>query len=282
MDLTPAIEPPEIERQLVAFLADYVPRAKANGVVLGLSGGVDSAVVAALAARALGPERVAAFALPHAESDPTDLAHARSVAEALGIDLSVVDITPIVSAVAATLPPDLQKRSVIANAKSRARMIALYARANATGALVLGTGNKSELLVGYFTKYGDGAADAYPLGDLYKTQVWALARHLRLPREVVDKAPSAGLFPGQTDEGEMGIAYADLDRVLAGIEAGHAPETIADAAKLPLAKVLEVEARVIASEHKRQPLVVPKVGFRTPGLDWRSPRHRAAAERGRL
>jgi NAD+ synthase len=154
-------------------------------------------------------------------------------------------------------------------------MMVLYAHAHQMGRLVLGTGNKSELLMGYFTKWGDGAADVYPLGDLYKTDVFALARHLGLPRDIIDKAPSAGLFAGQTDEGELGVKYADLDKILVELEGGHDAATAARRAGVPPDLALMVERKIIATAHKRNPLVIPKIGLRTPGSDWREPRGRS-------
>ena len=281
LDLSPALDASAVERQLVAFVRTYAAGARADGVVIGLSGGVDSAVCAAIAARALGPERVLALMLPHATSHPEDAAHARLVADALRVPHETVDVTPIVDAAARACGAHaLRDGPAFNNLKSRSRMMVLYAHANATNRLVVGTGNKSELLTGYFTKYGDGGADVYPIGDLYKTQVFALARHLGLPSAVVEKPPTAGLFPGQTDEAELGITYALLDRVLGGFEAGHPPEVVARALGVGVEDVRRVEARVLASEHKRTSLVIPKVGFRTPGLDWRAPRQRAPSPEG--
>ncbi|MHB8605261.1 MAG: NAD+ synthase [Thermoplasmatota archaeon] len=269
----PAFDAPATRRRLVAFVGDYVEKAGARGVVLGLSGGVDSALVAAIATEALGADRVLAIAMPHATSHAEDAAHARLVAEQCGLALESIDITPIVASVAASCGTHAVAETAVAfaNLKARARMIVLYAHANALDRLVVGTGNKSELLVGYFTKYGDGAADLYPIGDLYKTDVWALAREMRIPRGVIEKPPSAGLFPGQTDEQELGIRYADLDRVLAAFEAGHDAATAARLAAIPIADVERIARRIATSEHKRTSLVIPKLGFRTPGLDWRLP-----------
>lgn len=262
-------------RHLVAFLRTYAEDAGAQGYVLGLSGGVDSAVVAALAAEAVGADRVLGVIMPHATSNPQDAAHGALVAQHLGVPHERADITPIVDGALHACATHAPEGMAAYNLRPRARMMVLYAHAQHMGRLVLGTGNKSELLVGYFTKYGDGAADVYPIGDLYKTQVWELARALGLPREIVEKAPSAGLFAGQTDEGELGIRYADLDRVLAQLEAGHDTKTAARRADVDAAVAREVERRVIASAHKRNPLVIPKMGLRTPGWDWREPRHRA-------
>lgn len=268
------VDVPAVRRQLASFLRTYCDDAKSSGYVLGLSGGVDSAVVAALAVEAVGADRVLGLLLPHATSSPQDKAHALLVAQALAIPTEDLDITPIVAAVERACAAHAPRDMAAANIRPRARMIVLYAHAHQMGRLVLGTGNKSELLTGYFTKWGDGAADVYPLGDLYKTDVWALARALDLPREVVEKPPSAGLFPGQTDEGELGIAYPDLDRILAELEAGHDAATTARRANVAPDLAQAIERRVIATAHKRNPLVIPKIGFRTPGSDWREPRGR--------
>ena len=268
------VDVPAVRRQLVSFLRTYCGDAKSGGYVLGLSGGVDSAVVAALAVEAVGADRVLGLILPHATSAAQDKEHALLVARALAIPTEEVDITPIVAAVERSCSGHQPRDMAAANIRPRARMIVLYAHAHHMGRLVLGTGNKSELLTGYFTKWGDGSADIYPLGDLYKTDVWTLARALELPREVVEKPPSAGLFPGQTDEGELGVTYPDLDRILAELEAGHDTATAARRANVAIELTQSVERRVIATAHKRNPLVIPKIGFRTPGSDWREPRGR--------
>jgi NAD+ synthase len=265
----------ETRRRLVTFLRGYLADAKADGFVLGVSGGVDSAVVAALAVEAAGPERVLGLLLPHATSDPVDAEHGAQVCAHLGIRSERVDITPIVEAVERACPAhEIPEGMGRWNVRPRARMMALYAHAAAMRRLVLATGNKSELLTGYFTKWGDGAGDVYPLGDVYKTDVWALARELRLPPDIVDKPPTAGLFPGQTDESELGIRYADLDRLLAEIEAGHDAPTAARRAGVPVEEARRVEAKIRESAHKRNPFVIPKMSLRTPAWDWREARSR--------
>lgn len=268
-------DPEAARRQLVDFLRTYAQEAGVSGYVLGVSGGIDSALVAALAKEAVGPERVLGLLLPHATSNPEDAAHGELVCRALGIPFERIDITPIVAAVEGACATHRPSGMGAHNVRPRARMMVLYAHAANLNRLVAGTGNKSELLTGYFTKWGDGAADVYPLGDLYKTEVWALSRHLGLPREVVEKPPTAGLFAGQTDEGEMGIRYADLDRLLQEMEGGHDLATAARRSGVEMETARKVEARILASAHKRNPLVIPKMGFRTPGWDWREPRRRA-------
>ena len=155
------------------------------------------------------------------------------------------------------------------NLRARARMTVLYYGANTENRVVMGTGNKSEILIGYDTKFGDAGADFMPIGDLYKTQVREMAAHLGLPNEIVDKTPTAGLWPGQTDEGELGITYDELDRVLLGIELQMEPEAIAEKAAVPLDRVRYVETLVASSVHKRKMPLIPKLGVRTVGLDWR-------------
>ena len=186
----------------------------------------------------------------------------------LGIATSVVPIAPIESAFRQQLPTISEPMSW-GNTKARIRMIVLYAMARESRSLVLGTGNKSELLLGYFTKHGDGGVDLLPLGDLYKTQVWALAEELGLPGAIRTRAPTAGLYEGQTDEAELGLAYRDLDRILHGIEGLRTAEEIAAATELSLGSVRSVEARVALNRHKRRPAPIPKIGLRTIGLDWR-------------
>lgn len=275
MKLDLALDAAAVRLQLREFVADYVARAGAKGVVLGVSGGIDSAVVLALCAEALGPRKVLGLVMPAKDSAPADAAHARLVAAKWKVPLEDVPIQPLVDAVLRACRHEPSKLAA-ANARARARMVLLYHHANSLGRLVAATGNKSEILVGYFTKHGDGAGDLHPLGDLYKTQVRALARELGIPRPILAKPPSAGLWVGQTDERELGIRYADLDRVLLGLEEQLSLEGIAASTGLSIATVRKVHAMVRRSEHKRHGLVVPKVGFRTPGLDWRAPPSRGA------
>lgn len=275
MKLNLDLDVPVVRRQLVGFLRDYVQRSGAQGVVVGLSGGLDSAVVMALCAEALGPRRVLGLLMPAEDSDPRDARHARLAAQKWGVPVEEVPIQGLVDALLASCkhkPTSLAR----ANARARARMLVLYHHANSLGRLVAATGNKSELLVGYFTKHGDGAGDVHPIGDLYKTQVRALARELGVPRAILVKPPTAGLWAGQTDEKELGVRYADLDLVLLGLEDQMSLEGIAESAGLPLALARKVHGMVQRSQHKRQSLIVPKVGFRTPGLDWRAPPSRGA------
>jgi len=229
--------------RIVQWLRQYLEAAGAEGFVFGLSGGVDSATVGALAVRAVGTGRVLAALLP-CHSLPEDLLLAQRVADAFGIPTVIIDLTPVYDTLLAVLPPS-EHPLAAANLKPRLRMTALYYLAQSHRYLVLGSGNKSEISVGYFTKYGDSGADLLPLGGLYKTQVWELARELGVPPEVVERPPTAGLWPGQTDEGEMGITYRELDRVLTAIEKG-------DLSGIDPAVLEKVRRMIATSEHKRR------------------------------
>ncbi|MHB8633565.1 MAG: NAD+ synthase [Thermoplasmatota archaeon] len=260
--------PAEWATLISGFLAHHVAAAGAEGVVVGVSGGLDSAVVAALCVRALGPKRVLAVMLPAPDSNPQDREHAELGCQAIGLEPLSHPIGPIVEGLERTLGYAPEAR-VRANAKARARMLLLYAEAQRRNYLVCGTGNKSEILTGYFTKHGDGGVDMQPIGDLYKTQVRELGRHLGIPKPILEKPPSAGLYPGQTDEADMGLTYVELDSVLKGMELNQPLRAIAATSGVPAAKVERVEAMVRRSEHKRHWPLVPKVGARTVGIDWR-------------
>ena len=224
---------------LVEWLEAQVSASGGGGAVLGLSGGIDSAVVAALCVRAFADHTLGVI-MP-CESDPADSADARLVAERFALPSCTVDLTTTLHTFSASLAASCEQapgdeRATVANIKARLRMTTLYAFANHLGYRVIGTGNASELAIGYFTKYGDGGVDLLPLGNLTKTTVRELARHLGVPQPVIDKPPSAGLWSGQTDEGEMGFSYEELDAYLGGARGPHA----ADIARL-----------VAGSAHKR-------------------------------
>jgi len=231
-----------MKEKIIDWIKKQVKQAGAKGIVLGLSGGVDSSVVAALAKEAVGKGRVLAFILP-CHSQIQDLRDAGLVANKLGIKIKMIDLSSIYDTLIGILPKagSLAK----ANLKPRLRMSVLYYFANKLNYLVCGTGNKSELMVGYFTKHGDDATDILPIGDLLKKQVRALAKELGIPRRIITKPPTAGLWSGQTDEGEMGITYAELDDILERIE--QKKKQIA-----PLSKVKRVKEMIRGSEHKRQ------------------------------
>ena len=240
------------ERWLVAFLQDEVVRRRGftKGIV-GLSGGVDSSVTAALAARALGAENVIGVRMPYRTSSPESLEHADAVAQGLGIEVVTVDITPAVDGYLGTVGQDadaLRRGNVMA----RMRMVTLFDLSAKYGALPLGTGNKTERLMGYFTWHGDDAPPVNPLGDLFKTQVIALARHLGIPSAVVEKPASADLVQGQTDEADLGVTYDMADRILHWLLLGHG---VADVTSRGFdAADVETVARRLRSTHWKRRL----------------------------
>jgi NAD+ synthase len=243
-------------RAIAEWLRQRASAAGARGFVVGLSGGIDSAVVVRLCQMAT-PDQVAGVIMP-CHSDPRDESDARLVADHFGIPSIRVDLAPaydmLVNSVrnamgalpADMIPPagdvsaDVKSRMPLANMKPRLRMTTLYFVANTLNYLVAGTGNRAELTIGYFTKYGDGGVDVLPIGELLKTEVRGMARELGVPQPVIDKAPSAGLWLGQTDEQEMGFSYAELERYLTG-----GPEAITPALALRLERMIR------ATEHKR-------------------------------
>jgi len=223
-----AIDPELTRRWLVEFIRDEVQRRRGfERVVIGLSGGVDSSLVAFLAAEAVGPRNVVGVRMPYRTSSPESLAHAQLVVDALGIRAMTVDISAAVDGLAAAVPdPPTPRR--LGNMMARARMITLFDLSAAERALPVGTGNKTERLFGYFTWHADDSPPINPIGDLFKTQVWALARHLSVPDVIVAKPASADLITGQTDEGDFGISYPRADAILHWILLGyHAPEIAA-------------------------------------------------------
>jgi len=207
------LEPGLAVEVLSDFIRDAVETSATAGVVVGLSGGIDSALSCALAVRALGPARVHAHFMPHRDSNAQSRQDAHAVAADLGIELSEIDITAMIEAYFSQVDPDAD-RIRQGNKMARERMSILFDQSKKLGCLVLGTSNKTEILLGYSTIFGDNASSINPLGDLYKQQVTALARHLDLPAAVIDKAPSADLWPGQTDEDELGLSYDSADGIL--------------------------------------------------------------------
>lgn len=256
------------EEAILEFISEKVRESKADGVVIGLSGGIDSAVTSLLCAKALGPNKVLNIFVPCGTTPCGDEKDVEDFCAKFGMELKEIDISGMVDTVMRSLPSADDKR-LIGNVMARLRMIVLFHHAKLLNKVVMGTSNKSELLTGYFTKFGDGGADFLPLGDLYKTEVRVLARKLQVPSMICEKAPTAGLWEGQTDEGEIGLSYEELDQILVGIELNLSNEDIAKRAKIDLERVEKVWAMHRASVHKRKMPLIPKVGLRTIGLDWR-------------
>lgn len=251
----------ELRRRAVGFVATAVEEADADGVVVGLSGGIDSTVSAHLAVRAVGSENVQAYSFPAAANRYENMRDAEEVADKLDVGFRSVEIQRLVDRFADTAEVttgrtlDEDERTLLeGNAAARLRMALLYSQASLNDSLVLGTGNRSELLLGYFTKYGDGAADVLPIGDLYKTEVRGLARHLGVPDKIVGKPPTAGLWEGQDDESELGLPYEDIDRVLnLYIDRQLPVEDVAVEAGVDVEDVGDVVRMVEDNEHKRTP-----------------------------
>ncbi|MEW5901633.1 MAG: NAD+ synthase [Acidobacteriota bacterium] len=258
-----------VSRVLCTFIREELAKFGFKKGIIGLSGGLDSSVCAALAAMALGPKNVLGLILPYKNTFKAELRDAQTVAGKLGIRWKMIDIAPMVDAYFSCYPT--QDRVRIGNKMTRERMSILYDFSAQEKALVLGTSNKTELLLGYGTIHGDMASAVNPLGDLYKTQVRQLASYLKLPAKIQKKTPTAGLWPGQTDEGELGLTYAQIDRILFElIDERKSPEEAA-AAGFPKEAVEKIAAMIVGSEFKRKLPPIPKISARTVGLDFLYP-----------
>lgn len=277
----PLIEPDRAIEVIVGFIRGQMRQAGFERLVLGLSGGLDSATVAFLAARAVGADNLLAVRMPYRTSAPASETDALRVVDALGCRSERVEISDMVDPMLALIAPgdELATRVRRGNVMARQRMIVLFDRSAAFDALVAGTSNKTEALLGYGTLYGDMACAFAPIGDLYKSQVRAVAAELGVPAEILVKTPSADLWPGQTDEGELGASYADLDRCLhALVDQRWTVERCVGSGLDPLL-VEWVAARVARMEFKRQLPPVAKLSQRTPGIDYLYPRRRPGSRR---
>lgn len=272
-------------RVTTAFIAGQLAQAGFERAVLGLSGGIDSALVAYLVAEAIGAERLLCVLMPYRTSSPASLEDAMEVVGDLGCPHEVVSITPMVDAYfgvpdgpagAGGLDASPLRRG---NYMARQRMAVLYDRSVTFGGLVVGTGNKTESLIGYTTLHGDAACALNPVGDLYKSQVRQLSLAVGVPGAIVRKAPSADLWPGQTDEAEAGFSYPELDRILYWrVDRRRSPEEVA-AMGFDRALVDRVDRLVAGAEFKRQTPPVAKLGPRTSGVDYLYPRRRPGSAR---
>ena len=278
MKLTPQVlelDFSEVQNRICRFIKEYVENAGAKGIVLGLSGGIDSTVTAALSSLAIGGENVLALLMPEKETfRQQDLNDAKTIADMFHLQTQTVDMSSILEEFYKSIPAFAPtERLCKGNIKARTRMIILYYYANNQARIVAGTSDKSETYMGYFTKWGDAASDITPIIDLYKTQVRRLAIHLGIPKELALKPATPSLWPNQTAEGELEIKYETLDLILYGLERFMKPKEIAEQLNIEQAIVDRVQARILANEHKRRMPLSPKLGFRTPGNDFRLPRH---------
>jgi NAD+ synthase len=253
------IDTKKLKRILVDFICKFCHKAGFEKVVLGLSGGLDSTVVAYLACQALGRKNVLAIILPYKDSNPESVKDAKKIANLLGIKSRVIDLTPMIDAYYRRYPDKSRVRK--GNKLARERMAILYDFSSKENALVIGTGNKTEALLGYCTIHGDAAYAFNPIGDLYKTQVRLLAKELKVPQKIIDKVPSADLWKGQTDEGELGVTYEEVDRFLYYlVDKKYTPQKLM---KLGYKKsfVEKIKSVIIKNKFKREMPEVLKIPF---------------------
>ena len=242
----------KVEKDTIRFITTVVSEAKADGVVLGLSGGIDSSVVVTLCAKALGKDRVIGIFMPASFTPVEDQADARSLAEKLGLSTLFVPMSPIVEKLLEAVPMKRRERVAVGNVFARMRMLTNYFVANSLNRLVAGTGDRSEILIGYFTKYGDGGADFLPIGHLYKTEVRELAEYLGLPSRLVQKPSSPQLWEGQKAADEIPVDYSVLDPILRGLfDANESASDIAKRLNVQLDLVEKVQRAFERSRHKR-------------------------------
>ncbi len=266
MNIDLSINPELTLKILTGFIRSEVTRVGFSRALVGLSGGIDSAVSCALAVEALGAENVLAVCMPYRTSAPDSLEDAQKTADCLKVRMDTIDITAMVDPLIEREPdmPQLRKGNIMA----RARMIVLYDQSEVFKGLVIGTSNKTEILLGYTTMWGDMASAINPLGDLYKTQLRQLAASLRIPKPVLEKPPSADLWVGQTDEGEMGLKYEEVDQLLyLLVDQRYSPDDCVEAG-FDRAYVDKVVTRVRRNQFKRMMPPIAKLSNRTIGYDF--------------
>ncbi len=263
----------DVETRIKRFIKSYVDNSGMEGIVLGMSGGIDSNTIAALSASAIGGDKVLGLVLPERETyNSKDIEDAKAVAEKFRIQTQMCEITPALEGFYNSIPIfDPADRICKGNIKARTRMIYIYYHANKLDRIVCGSSDKSETMMGYFTKWGDVAADIAPIMDLYKTQVRKLAEHIGISTELATKPSTPALWPNQSAEDELGIKYEILDLILFGLERFMAPQEIAEQLNIEQSRVEEVRIRWLGVEHKRRMPLTPKIEFRTVGTDFRLP-----------
>ncbi len=266
-------DPQETTSRLERFLKTHLDESRAKYLVVGLSGGLDSSVTTALSARAVGGLKVITLCLPEDDTrSERAIRDAEAIAAKLKTRFKIINITPLLETCRRTLNPKKTRVIPWGNIKARARAMILYYFANSQNGLVVGTGDKSEVMLGYFTKFGDGTCDILPLADLYNTSVRDLTKPLGNPKRIRTQASSPELWPGQTAEKELGLSYDKIDRILWGLERWMTPEDVARETGHSLQLVRKVRNRWLQSEHKRRPPMTMKLGYRTAGDDLRLPR----------
>lgn len=258
MNEIPKIDVEKTKDDIVKFVQNKVSEANADGLVVGLSGGIDSTLAAFLACKAVGKENVFGIVMPSTTTPTEDKLHGTTIAQLLGIKYKEIAIDSILNEFLSVTQLE-ENKLAIGNLKARIRMSIIYFYANSKNYLVSGTGNKSEILIGYFTKHGDGACDIEPIGDLYKTDVYQLAKYLEVPQEIIDKPPRAGLWNNQTDEDEIGMTYELLDKILYRfIEKDNDANSIADELDIEVDDVNDIINRVNRNKHKSKVPESPK------------------------
>jgi NAD+ synthase len=276
MQLTPntlKINPKETTKKITTFIKDYVAKTHKNGIVLGISGGIDSATTTTLITKALGKNKTHAIYMPEKQTqNKTDHNHIKQLQKQQGFNLTTINITKTLTTLHKTIPTHNPKNK-LANGylKARTRMTILYYHANNQNLLVATSSDKSETMIGYYTKWGDNAADIAPIQDLYKTQVQQLATHLDIPKAIINKPPTPNLWPNQTAQQEIGLNYQTLDLILYALEHFTPTETIAKQLNLPTKTVTAIKNRWLQNEHKRKMPLTTKLQYRTINHDFRLP-----------
>ena len=263
------INPVFAEKLLIQFIKEELSKFHFKKGILGLSGGLDSTVCAYLAVRALGPKNVVALIMPYRDTFSRDVQDAKDIAHRLKLKSNVIDISPMVDSYYTKHPTEQQ--ILKGNKMARERMSILYDHSEREKAMVLGTSNKTELLLGYGTIHGDMACGINPLGDLYKTQIRQLAHHLKIPDKILKKKPTAGLWSGQTDEGELGLNYAKIDKILYQLVDSRKTKKEVISEGFHRQDVEKIIGLMKGSEFKRHLSLIPKISARTVGHDFLYP-----------